>query len=184
MLHTRTEQKRDRLSAVYDWVEAAILALIVVVVFFTFIMRNVEVKGPSMQETLHTGDRLLVTHLFYKPDHGDIVVINRYTEEPLIKRVIAVGGDTLAIDAETGQVLLNSEVLEEPYVTALRTPEIDMARTLPDGLVPDGYLFVMGDNRLNSTDSRSMEVGLVNEKDIIGKAVFRLWPIDKIGGVS
>ena len=180
MAKRETQFMQKGLSALYDWIEAAALALIAVVVVFTFFLRNVEVRGPSMQETLHTGDRLLVTHLFYEPSHGDIVVINRYTEEPLIKRVIAVGGDSIEIDPYTGQVLLNGEVLEEPYVSAA-TPANDMTGTV---LVPEGYVFVMGDNRLNSKDSRSREIGLVNEKDIVGEAVFRLWPLSKMGGLS
>ena len=132
-----------------------------------------------MQYTLMNHDRLILTNLFYKPERGDIVVINRYTQEPLVKRIIAVGGDTLDIDAETGEVILNGEVLEEPYLDCF-TPRNPLTGEVT---IPEGHLFVMGDNRGNSHDSRSGDIGFVSEKDIMGKAVFRIWPLNQFGGL-
>lgn len=107
---------RVYVSALYDWVEAAVFSLICVVVVFTFFFRIVGVDGKSMMDTLMHKDRLILASAFYTPKHGDIVVINRYAEEPLIKRVIAMGGDELQIDPDTHIVLLNGEELDEPYV--------------------------------------------------------------------
>ena len=96
------DTENERTVAVYEWVEAAIFALVCVVLVFTFLFRIVGVDGESMQTTLMDHDRLILTRLNYTPERGDIVVINRYTQEPLVKRVIAKGNDTLDIDAQTG----------------------------------------------------------------------------------
>ena len=174
-------EKRDKqfspLSSVYDWVEAAIISLIAVVLFFTLLFRTVGVVGPSMQTTLYTGDRLLLTNLFYEPQRGDIVVIDRYTQEPLIKRVVAVGGDTIEVDAATGEVYLNGKLLDEPYLR-VKTPANELTGPVD---VPDGYIFVMGDNRVDSKDSRMTEIGLIDVRSVLGKAVFRLGPLQKFG---
>ena len=162
----------------YDWVEAAVFSLVGIVLVFTFLIRIVGVKGPSMENTLFENDRLLLTNMFYTPERGDIVVINRYVEEPLIKRVIAVAGDTLEIDPETQQVILNGEVQDESGYTDFPTPPMDVTEEI---YVPEGYVFVMGDHRTNSHDSRSADIGLVRVKDIVGKAVFRIWPFRDMG---
>ena len=171
--------KENAAVSLYEWVEAAIFSLICVAVVFTFLFRIVGVDGPSMHYTLMNHDRLILTNLFYKPERGDIVVINRYTQEPLVKRIIAVGGDTLDIDAETGEVILNGEVLEEPYLDCF-TPRNHFTGEVT---IPEGHIFVMGDNRGNSHDSRSGDIGFVSEKDIMGKAVFRIWPLNQFGGL-
>lgn len=109
------------------------------------------------------------------------MVINRYTQEPLVKRVIAKGNDTLDIDAQTGEVLLNGKVLDEPYLDDFqRTDPMEFQGPIT---IPEGYVFVMGDNRLNSHDSRKRDISCVSEKDLMGKAVFRLWPFSHIGGL-
>lgn len=175
------EQTRSAgvIAGLYEWTEAAVFSLVVVVLLFTFAFRIVGVKGDSMQNTLYSGDRLLMSDVLYQPKHGDIVVVARYIEEPLIKRVIAVAGDTLDIDAQTGQIILNGEALEEPYV---HYPNLryDFKEEV---LVPDGYVFVMGDHRNNSKDSRDETVGLVRESDIVGRALFRIWPPSAFGGI-
>lgn len=168
-----------RASAAYDWVEAAVFALVCVALVFTFLFRIVGVDGESMQNTLMDRDRLLVVSNFYTPQRGDIVVIKRQEEEPLVKRIIAVGGDTIDIDPETMLVSVNGEVLDEPYIDC-PTPPMEFPGAMT---VEEGYVFVMGDNRLNSHDSRYMDIGLVKEEDIMGKAVFRIWPLNSIGGL-
>ena len=135
---------RVYVSALYDWVEAAVFSLICVVVVFTFFFRIVGVDGKSMMDTLMHKDRLILASAFYTPKHGDIVVINRYAEEPLIKRVIAMGGDELQIDPDTHIVLLNGEELDEPYVHYDTVLE-DFRGPIT---IPEGYVFVMGDHRV------------------------------------
>ena len=175
------DTENERTVAVYEWVEAAIFALVCVVLVFTFLFRIVGVDGESMQTTLMDHDRLILTRLNYTPERGDIVDINRYTQEPLVKRVIAKGNDTLDIDAQTGEVLLNGKVLDEPYLDDFqRTDPMEFQGPIT---IPEGYVFVMGDNRLNSHDSRKRDISCVSEKDLMGKAVFRLWPFSHIGGL-
>jgi signal peptidase I len=176
---TETDKRGDAAAAAYEWVEAAIFALVCVVLVFTFLFRIVGVDGESMQNTLMNHDRLILTRLPYTPERGDIVVINRYTAEPLVKRVIAVEGDTIDIDPETLLVSVNGTVIDEPYLDCL-TPLLGFEGPLTVG---EGQVFVMGDNRVNSHDSRSSDIGLVRVKDIMGKAVFRIWPLNSIGGL-
>ena len=175
---TETDKRGDAAAAAYEWVEAAIFALVCVVLVFTFLFRIVGVDGESMQNTLMNHDRLILTRLPYTPERGDIVVINRYVEEPLIKRVIALEGNTVGIDAEAGRVVLNGETLEEPYAHYPTFPGADFSGEVT---VPEGCVFVLGDHRTDSKDSRSAEVGFVRVEDIVGKAVFSLWPFGPIG---
>lgn len=162
----------------YEWVSALIVSLLVLVVLFTFFFRVVRVDGASMDDTLQHNDQLLLTTVVSEYQRGDIVVVDRYTIEPLVKRVIAIGGDTIKIDKK-GYVYLNGTLLSEPYA-AQYTPQKDCVETV---VVPEGYVFLMGDNRLVSLDSRSSEIGLVLEKDLVGKAIFRISPLSSFGGI-
>ncbi|NLN82540.1 MAG: signal peptidase I [Clostridiales bacterium] len=166
------------ISSIYEWIEAALYSLVCVVLAFIFVFRIVAVDGPSMVPTLNDKEKLILLTFMYKPKHGDIVVIDRYTQEPLVKRVIAVGGDKIEILPETGEVVLNGVVLEEKYIQGKT-----LTRDFGTGVktVPEGYLVVMGDNRSVSKDSRSAEVGFVNVKDVVGRAIFRFYPLERIG---
>ena len=166
------------ISSIYEWIEAALYALGCVVFGFLGVLRIGAVDGPSMVPTLNDKEKLILLTFMYKPKHGDIVVIDRYTQEPLVKRVIAVGGDKIEILPETGEVVLNGVVLEEKYIQGKT-----LTRDFGTGVktVPEGYLVVMGDNRSVSKDSRSAEVGFVNVKDVVGRAIFRFYPLERIG---
>lgn len=171
------EQAKTR-NMIYEWAEALLLALVIAVVISSCLFRVVTVSGNSMLQTLHSGDRLLMVSGFYHTvEKGDIVVVHRADEEPLIKRVIALEGETVDIDRD-GNVYVNDVVLTEPYLSCT-TPTFDFVGPYT---VPAGQVFVMGDNRVDSWDSRSL--GAVNEEEILGKAVFRILPFSKIGTVS
>ncbi len=170
--------RQNRIASAFEWVGVLIASLLVMVVLFTFFFRIVRVEGNSMSSTLSENDQLLIMTGVTEFVHGDIVVVDRYTVDPLVKRVIAVAGDTLRITND-GKVYLNGDVLGEPYVTGLTFPK-DCTDTV---IVPEGYVFVMGDNRAASLDSRSNEIGLVLIKDIVGKALFRVFPLSSFGGI-
>ena len=172
------ENNRKILHSLYDWVGTLVVALCVFALLFAFVVRIVTVDGSSMLPSFQDGDRLLLSVTDTTFTHGDIVVVDRYTDEPLIKRVIAVGGDTITIDID-GKVFINGKYVYEAYIqgeTVLR----DFSGEVK---VPQGYLFIMGDNRTTSKDSRSAEIGLVSEKDVMGKAVFCVWPMQSFGKV-
>ncbi|MCM1329257.1 MAG: signal peptidase I [Ruminococcus sp.] len=178
-----------------DWVETIIFSFFAVILFFTIILRIANVEGESMLPTLVEGDRLIVSHIMYTPEAGDIVIVNSengnvYGEnnqvtavdglgKVIVKRVIAVGGQTVDINFNTGEVKVDGTVLDEPYINDLT--QMDEGGHQYPVTVPDGYVFVMGDNRMNSTDSRSNLVGFVDEEDILGKVVLRVFPFDSIG---
>lgn len=177
----RIEEERpaDGKTNLLEWVEAIVSAVVVVVLIFTFLFKIVGVSGTSMENTLHNGDRVILFNLGYTPQNGDIVVVNQPgSKEPLVKRIIAMEGQTVDIDFETGEVTVDGQVLDEPYIKELTHREGDVVFPLT---VEDGCIFVMGDNRNNSKDSRRSEVGLINTHYIVGKVVFRVFPLTDIG---
>ena len=168
----------------YEWVRALVSAVTAVVLVFTFAVRMIGVDGHSMVPTLQNGDRLAVTAGLlagaYRP--GDIVVLRKdsFLDEPIVKRVIAVGGQTVDIDFSTGSVFVDGKLLNEPYINELTFREEGTRFPLT---VPEGSIFVMGDNRNHSNDSRDARLGTVATGYVIGRAVFLLYPgPDQVGG--
>ena len=161
---------------VYDFVSIIMTAFIIIAIVFVFAFRLVGVKGESMESTLH-GNDWLITMQKSEYVYGDIVVTTKYNyfNEPLIKRVIATGGQTVDIDYSTGTVFVDGKALDEPYTKENFMVEKMDYMQFPY-TVPEGYLFCMGDNRNGSTDSRSTLIGAIDEKHIMGKAVIRLLP--------
>ena len=160
-----------------------VFALAVIVLFFVFAVRIITVSGVSMQPTLYGGDRVAVQSMLYTPQRGDVVVVDGYINygDPLVKRIIALGGDTVDINFETGAVTLNGAVLEEPYISAPTTTGYDVEFPVT---VPEGCVFVMGDNRPRSLDGRSTEVGFIDERDILGKVLLRVFPLSSFGKIA
>ena len=161
----------------YEWVQALVCSVLAVVVIFTFAIRLIGVDGHSMVPTLQDGDRLLVLNSILYDDYqyGDIVVLRKesFLAEPIVKRVIATGGQTVDIDFETGSVYVDGELLKEDYINELTFLEEGTEFPLT---VPEGSIFVMGDNRNNSNDSRDYRLGTVDTRYVIGKAVFLAFP--------
>lgn len=170
-----------------------------VMLVFSFLFRVVVVSGPSMNNTLIDGDWLLLLGnvLYGEPQKGDIIVASKQSYDngtPIIKRVIATEGQTVDIDFRAGIVYVDGQALSEPYT--LTPTNIDEGVEFPL-VVEDGCIFVMGDNRNLSKDSRSLEIGLVDCREVLGKALFIFFPgdpdgvngpqernLDRIGGVS
>ena len=167
----------------FEWYDSLVFALTVIVLVFVFLCRIIVVSGISMEPTLESGDRVVVQGILYEPQRGDVVVVDSYIEygDPLVKRIIALGGDTVDIDFETGEVYVNGEVLYEPCISAPTQQSFDIEFPLT---VPEGQVFLMGDNRPHSTDSRSSQVGLIDERSILGKVLFRIAPINRLGKVT
>ena len=168
----------------YEWLEALISSLIVVVLLFTLLFRIVNVSGPSMLPTLQSNDRVLLTSYFYQPKQGDVVVITHTAklQGPIIKRVIALENQTVDIDFETGTVYVDGQALDESaYIeNGITTQPSDYTYPLT---VPPGHLFVLGDNRAVSNDSRSSAVGTIDERYVLGKAEFVVFPFSRFGKI-
>ncbi len=181
------------LKEIRDWVFYIALAVVIALLIRSFVFTLVKVEGTSMEPTLQGSDKLYVNRFFYKPEKGDVIVFKPASDpkRPYIKRVIATEGDTLYIDFETGDVYVNDKIIDEPYIKdkTMRTGSYIMdyiangrySRDNPIVIEKD-HVFVMGDNRNNSKDSR--EIGQVPEDEIVGGTVFRFWPIKNFGSVS
>ncbi len=171
----KNRKMRERRGEIFDWVQSLVSALLICVLVFTFLVRVVNVSGSSMLDTLHNNDKILVSGLFYKPERGDVVVLRKesFSDEPIVKRIIATEGQTVQINFEEGVVYVDGEALEEPYVYTPTNRRIDFE---DDTVVPEGCLFVMGDNRNGSTDSRDIRIGCVDQRLVMGKALFLLIP--------
>ena len=171
----------------FYWLNALTTAMVCLVIIFTFFGRLTRVDGESMTNTLQHNQLLLVWSLGYQPEQGDIVVLNKTTAQHLggvaiVKRVIATGGQTVDIDYATNSVYVDGVRLEEDYI---KEPMLDItsnemyAQTHFE--VPEGSIFVMGDNRNGSDDSRDMRIGTIDEGYVLGKAVFSLFPFSTLG---
>lgn len=163
----------------YDWVQCLIVALIICVVFFAFFVRIIDVVGTSMNPTLNNSDKMLVSGLFYKPQVGDVVVFKKDEYNPnkaLVKRVIAVEGQEINIDFDRGIVYIDGQPIQEDYIAELTKTKEDF---IGPKTVPEGCVFVMGDNRNMSTDSRKTEIGMVDTRLILGKAYMVIYPLSE-----
>ena len=172
----QTAEKEGR--DLYEWVQALVCSVLTVVLVFTFGIRLIGVDGHSMVPTLQDGDRLLVTTSLLSGDYeyGDIVIIQKGAfagGEPIVKRVIATGGQTVDIDFETGAVYVDGTLLEEDDINELTFVEEGTEFPLT---VPEGSIFVMGDNRNHSSDSRDASLGTVDTRYVIGRAVILAFP--------
>lgn len=168
----------------YDWVQSIIAALIICIVIFLFFIRVIDVSGDSMNPTLYNGEKMLVSGLFYKPKQGDIVIFKTDDYDPdkaLVKRVIATEGQVVNIDFDNGIVYVNDEPIEEDYIADLTRVKIDFRGPWT---VPEGCVFVMGDNRNQSTDSRDKRIGNVDEKEIIGRAYAVIYPFGEFRWIA
>ena len=174
----QVEKSREKLrSEIYDWVQSLITALMICIVLFLFFVRVIDVSGDSMNPSLFDGNKMLVSDLFYKPKAGDVVIFKKDSYDPgkaLVKRVVAVGGQTVNIDFDTGIVYVDGEPLDEPYTADLTYNKLDF---MGPWRVPEGCVFVMGDNRNASTDSRDKRIGNVDERLIIGRAYVVVYPV-------
>jgi len=172
------EEKKQRDGReLYEWVQALVCSVLVVVILFTFVIRLIGVDGRSMVPTLQHGDRLLVLNSMLYDDykHGDIVVLRKETfmRDPIVKRVIATEGQKVDIDFSNGCVYVDDELLMEDYINELTFLEEGTEFPLT---VPENSVFVMGDNRNHSSDSRDSRLGTVDTRYVIGKAVFLAFP--------
>ena len=168
----------------YDWIQSLMAALIVCVCIFIFFIRVIDVSGSSMHPTLYNGDKMIVSDVLYKPKAGDVVVFKSDTYDPnkaLVKRIIATAGQEINIDFGTGTVYIDGEPIEEDYIAELTRNKLDF---IGPKTVPEGCVFVMGDNRNKSTDSRKSEIGMVDERTIIGRVYCVIFPLEELGLVK
>jgi len=189
----KQQENTSKSKETYEWVQALVCSVLAVVIVFTFVIRMIGVDGHSMLPTLQHGDRLLVLNSLWYDDYkyGDIVILRKdgvFDSDPIVKRVIATGGQTVDIDFFSGSVYVDGQLLDEDYINELTfTPEgTEFPLT-----VPEGSIFVMGDNRNASSDSRDSRLGTVDNRYVIGRAVLLVFPgkdaytekryIDRIG---
>ncbi len=181
-----------------DWFDTVVNSIVAIIVIFALVTRLSTVDGGSMKPTLYDKERLMVTDFLYTPEHNDIVVLwtdNLYNEitgemgEAIVKRVVGLPGDTIRVSPEEGAVYRNGEKLETEVIDGTIYEDGHMINDYTTDCypmeltVPDGYIFVMGDNRNNSVDSRDGRVGLVDMNYIIGKAYLRVAPLERFGGL-
>ena len=178
---------------IFDWVGFATLCIVAVVILLTFGFRQVSVDGSSMMNTLSHGDRLIMTPVVFNIENEDIIVISRNAMNdvnadltdtraynPIIKRVIATAGQTVDIDFDSGDVYVDGYVIDEPYISGRTLRNFGTEFPL---IVEEGTVFVLGDNRDSSLDSRDLNIGLVDTRLVLGRVRFRIFPFEGFGGI-
>ena len=163
----------------YDWIQCLLVALIICVLIFMFCVRVIDVIGASMNPTLFNGEKMLVSGLFYKPEVGDVVVFKKDEYDPnklLVKRVIAVEGQEINMDFENGIVYIDGVAIAEDYISEPTYNKLDF---IGPKTVPEGCVFVLGDNRNSSRDSRYSQIGMVDERMILGKVYAVVYPFSE-----
>ena len=175
---------------ILDWLESFVFAMFIVILVFTFVFRIVLVQGDSMNDTLENENRLVISHLNYTPTKGDIVVVDANTDyfhKTIIKRVIGTGGDKVVVNYNDNTITVNDKVIDDPNKKGVMVDGgfFDREYMVEEGVyeynVPKGKIFVMGDNRNNSTDSRRL--GFIDNDMVLGKVVLRLFPFNEFGRV-
>lgn len=189
--HEELEQKEELSGGdslkldLYFWLQALVAALVLLILVFTFVGRIIGVSGSSMVPTLHDGDMLLLQSIGYTPKQGDVVVLTKEfdaADGPIVKRVIATGGQHVVIDYAAGTVTVDGVALDEPYINEpMQQP---MGESLTDVVVPEGSIFVMGDNRNHSSDSRDVTLGTVDKRYVLGRAIWVLLPFGDFGAIA
>jgi len=172
-----------RFGGLYDWMQSIVMVFLPIIFLLTFVGRTMAVQEISMTPTLLDGDRMIVRSILYTPQRGDVVIFSRYDFSDgaaLVKRIIGLAGDVIDVNPETGFVYLNGEPLYEPYanepIRRVGMRDISFPHT-----VPEGHVFVIGDNRNHSTDSRDSDIGPVDEREIIGQVVAIILPLNRAG---
>lgn len=173
---------RDWLGDIYELVEMLGIVSVTIMLLFAFVFRLNIVDGHSMDMTLAHGQYLMVSDLFYEPTAGDIVIVHKINADPydapIVKRVIATEGQTVDIDFTTWTLKVDGKVIDEPYRYLSNDPILTSDWEFPI-TVGEDQIFVMGDNRNNSADSRTQEIGLIDERCVVGKAYVRLFPMNE-----
>ena len=184
-----TEGQQTKKNEWIEWLKAILIAVVIAAIVRIFIFSAIMVDGISMMPTLEDGDKMIANKISYmigEPKRFDIIVFNANPEEKYIKRVIGLPGDT--VEYRDDVLYINGEPQEEPYLEQLKattegtlTGDFTLEEMIGERTIPEGHLFVMGDNRRNSTDSR--HIGLIPYEEVIGKTNFIYWPIDNGGRV-
>jgi signal peptidase I len=183
-------EKLDIGRELLDWAQALVTSLILVIMLFTFLARIITVDGTSMVPTLENLDRVLITNLGYTPKQGDIIVFTKKglrlpgyedKDQPLVKRVIATAGQEVDINFNTAQVFVDGVLQDEPYISEPTRRQLDIQFPVT---VPKGCIFVMGDNRNESIDSRDSRIGMIDTRYILGRVLLRVMPFGSFGKVS
>ncbi len=188
-LSEEEEAPRRPGTDLFEWLQMFLGCVIAAVVLFNCVARLTRVDGSSMDTTLQDGEIMLIWSLGYTPKQGDIVVLNKtsailpgWTEpRAIVKRVIATGGQTVDVDYNTGTVYVDGQPLDEPYIKEEMYLPWSEAMQGTHWEVPEGSIFVMGDNRNGSTDSRDERLGTIDADYVLGKAVLALWPMERFG---
>lgn len=183
-LETIVLHKRGFVSGLFGWIHCLVICVVLIVALLVFFFRPVTVVGNTMEDTLKENDTIILTNFLYKPQQGDVVVINAGNtgeSTAIISRVIAVGGQSISIEEDKNRVLVDGKIIEESYVKG--DTDFGIEWDVP-ATIPDGYVFVLGDNRESSVDSRYKQIGLIRESDIIGKVQFLVYPFDRIAIVG
>lgn len=207
-LQVEQVKKESAATSIFEFVEMFVFAALAVILLMSFCFRLCVVSGPSMNNTLQNGERLLVSDLFYTPEAGDIIVFHQTSDtsdtfnEPIVKRVIATGGQHVMINFTQGKLYVSDdaeftedEVVDESGYALFENPNgvwrepyyfssVSTTERVAAWAVPEGHLFVLGDNRNLSADSRSAEVGFVDERRVLGKVICRVTPLTKFGKVD
>ena len=176
-----TENKTVRYRGLFDWIQSLVTMLLAAICLLTFVGNNIGVQGASMEPTLAHGDQMVVRRILYTPERGDMIVFSKQAFRDgaaIVKRVIALEGDVVDIDPIAGVVYVNGAALYEPYTME---PTYFMGDISYPFTVPPGQIFVIGDNRNNSGDSRSSGHGTVDEREIIGQVVAVILPLNRAG---